>query len=120
MIVSDNGTELTSSAMLAWYDAAGVEWQYIAPGKPTQNGFVENFNCRMRDGLLNETLFFTIGGPTRSSRPGLRTLNRERPHSSLGHATPAAFAAGLEQQHPSISGAHWLKGGGHVTRSMAV
>jgi putative transposase len=61
MIVSDNGTELTSNAVLAWCGDVGIEWHYIAPGKPTQNGFVESFNGRMRDELLNETLFFTIG-----------------------------------------------------------
>ena len=47
--------------MLGWSGDVGVEWHYIAPGKPTQNGFVESFNGRMRDELLNETLFFTIG-----------------------------------------------------------
>src|SRR3546814_6309424 len=61
MIVSDNGTELTSNAVLAWCGDVGIEWHYIAPGRPTQNGFVESFNGRMRDELLNETLFFTIG-----------------------------------------------------------
>ena len=55
MIVSDNGTELTSNAVLAWCGDVGIEWHYIAPGKPTQNGFVESFNGRMRDELLNET-----------------------------------------------------------------
>ena len=52
MIVSDNGTELTSNAVLAWSGDADVERHYIAPGKPTQNGFVESFNGRMRDELL--------------------------------------------------------------------
>ncbi len=56
MIVSDNGTELTSNAVLAWSGETRVEWHYIAPGKPTQNGFVESFNGRMRDELLNETV----------------------------------------------------------------
>jgi putative transposase len=51
------GTELTSNAVLAWCGEAGVEWHYIAPGKPMQNGYVESFNGRMRDELLNETLF---------------------------------------------------------------
>jgi putative transposase len=60
MIVSDNGTELTLNAVLAWSGDTGVEWHYIAPGKPTQNGFVESFNGRMRDELLNDTLFFTV------------------------------------------------------------
>jgi transposase InsO family protein len=57
MIVSDNGTELTSNAILAWQQQRGVEWHYIAPGKPMQNGFVENFNGRLRDECLNEHLF---------------------------------------------------------------
>jgi transposase InsO family protein len=49
MIVSDNGTELTSNAILKWCAEHKVEWHYIAPGKPMQNGFVESFNGRMRD-----------------------------------------------------------------------
>ena len=60
MIVSDNGTELTSNAVLAWCGDAKVKWHYTAPGKPTQNGFVESFNGRMRDELLNETLFMSM------------------------------------------------------------
>ena len=57
MIVSDNGTELTSNAILAWQEDRRVEWHYIAPGKPMQNGFVESFNGRLRDECLNERLF---------------------------------------------------------------
>lgn len=56
-IVSDNGTEYTSHAVLAWADDTGVGWHYIAPGKPRQNGFNESFNGRLRDELLNEALF---------------------------------------------------------------
>ena len=52
MVVSDNGTELTSNAMLKWQQEHGVEWHYIAPGKPMQNGFVESFNGRLRDECL--------------------------------------------------------------------
>jgi hypothetical protein len=55
MFVSDNGTELTSNAILRWCSERRIEWHYIAPGKPMQNGFVESFNGRMRDELLNET-----------------------------------------------------------------
>jgi putative transposase len=47
MIVSDNGTELTSNAILAWQQQRAVEWYFIAPGKPMQNGFVESFNGRL-------------------------------------------------------------------------
>ena len=49
MIVSDNGTEFTSNAILGWAKDHRVEWHYIAPGKPMQNGYIESFNGRMRD-----------------------------------------------------------------------
>ncbi|MBB4420860.1 transposase InsO family protein [Rhizobium leguminosarum] len=54
------GTELTSNAILAWSKDHKVDWHYIAPGKPMQNGYVESFNGRMRDELLNESLFFGL------------------------------------------------------------
>ncbi|QHO78845.1 IS3 family transposase [Bradyrhizobium sp. CCBAU 051011] len=56
-VVSDNGTELTSNAILTWTDQSRVAWHYIAPGKPMQNAFIESFNGRLRDELLNETMF---------------------------------------------------------------
>ncbi|KMK67261.1 integrase family protein [Puniceibacterium sp. IMCC21224] len=52
MVVSDNGTKLTSNAILKWQEDRKVDWHYIAPGKPMQNGFVESFNGRMRDECL--------------------------------------------------------------------
>ena len=58
LIISDHGTEFTSNAMLAWQENAKVAWHFIAPNKPQQNGIGEAFNGRMRDELLNETLFF--------------------------------------------------------------
>jgi len=60
MIVGDNGSELTSNAILAWADRSRVAWHYIAPGKPMQNAFIESFNGRLRDELLNETLFTSL------------------------------------------------------------
>lgn len=57
MVVSDSGTELTSNAILTFAAERGLDWHYIALGKPMQNGLVENFNGRMRDELLNETMF---------------------------------------------------------------
>jgi putative transposase len=59
-VVCDNGTELTSTSILRWSQERHVEWPYIAPGKPTQNAFVENLNGRLRDECLNETLFTSI------------------------------------------------------------
>ncbi len=60
MIVSDNGTEMTSSAVLKWCQKTKVDWHYIAPGKPQQNAFVESFNGSFRDECLNETLFSSL------------------------------------------------------------
>ena len=101
MIVSDNGTELTSNAELAWCGEIGVEWHYIAPGRPMQNGYVESFNGRMRDELLNETLFLSMAHARVEIAAWVDDYNRERPHSSLGYATPAAFAAELDKQWPA-------------------
>lgn len=57
MIVSDNGTELTSNAIFTFAAERSIEWHYVAPGKPMQNEFVNSFNGRMRDELLNENVF---------------------------------------------------------------
>ena len=60
IVVSDNGTEPTSMAILRWSQERDNGWHYIAPGKPTQNTFIESFNGRLRDEFLNETLFTTL------------------------------------------------------------
>ena len=93
MIVSDNGTEYTCNAMLAWCRDNAIEWHFIAPGKPMQNGFVESFNGRMRDELLNETLFFDLDDARAKLAAWVRDYNDQRPHSALGYITPAAYAA---------------------------
>ena len=72
MIVSDNGSEFTSNAILAWADQGRVEWHYIAPGKPMQNGFIESFNGRLRDELLNETLFTSLAQARVGAHPMAR------------------------------------------------
>ncbi|WP_156941773.1 IS3 family transposase [Aminobacter sp. J41] len=95
MIVSDHGTEFTSNAILAWSKDHRVEWHYIAPGKPMQNGYVESFNGRMRDELLNESLFFGIDHARSAIAEWRQDFNTARPHSSLGYQTPAAFAETL-------------------------
>lgn len=92
MIVSDNGTELTSNAILAWSKDHKVEWHYIAPGRPMQNGYVESFNGRMRDELLNESLFLGLDHARSAIAEWAADYNNSRPHSSLGYQTPAAYA----------------------------
>lgn len=95
VIVSDNGTEFTSNAILEWAEKMKVKWHYIAPGKPMQNGNCEAFNGRMRDGLLNETLFFRIDHARAAIARWTHTYNTERPHSALRYQAPAVFAAQL-------------------------
>lgn len=95
MIVSDNGTELTSNAILRWCAANRIEWHYIAPGKPMQNGFVESFNGRMRDEFLNETLFRNLAHARDLTAAWVTDYNTARPHSALGYQTPAGFARNL-------------------------
>lgn len=93
MIVSDNGSEFTSNAILGWADAARVEWHYIAPGKPMQNGFIESFNGRLRDELLNETLFSSLSQARAALTRWQVDYNTARPHSKIGWQTPSAFAS---------------------------
>ena len=92
MIVSDNGTELTSNAILKWCAETKIEWHYIAPGKPTQNGFVESFNGRMRDELLNAWRFDSLLEARVIIEDWRCDYNANRPHSAHGELTPAEFA----------------------------
>ena len=70
----------------------GVAWHYIQPGKPQQNGFVESFNGRLRDELLNETLFGNLGEARRIIEEWRIDYNSERPHTSLNGLTPNEYA----------------------------
>jgi len=90
--VSDNGTELTSMAILRWSQETGVEWHYIAPGKPQQNAFIESFNGRLRDELLNETLFRSLAHARAALADWRLDYNTVRPHSSIGNLPPADYA----------------------------
>ena len=91
MVVSDNGTELTSHAILRWQEDHKVEWHDIAPGKPMQNGFVESFNGRMRDECLNEHLFHSLSHARNLITAWRIDFNHNRPHSSLAGMTPAEY-----------------------------
>jgi len=93
LIVSDHGTEFTSNAMLAWSEDAKVPWHFITPGKPQQNGICEAFNGRMRDELLNETLFFGLDHARSAVARWVADYNHTRPHSALGYQAPATYAA---------------------------
>ena len=94
-VVSDNGTEMTSRAILEWTNRTGVEWHYIAPGKPQQNGHNESFNGRLRDELLNETLFRSLPHARAVLETWRRDYNETRPHSKLGWLTPRDYARAI-------------------------
>ena len=91
VIVSDNGTELTSMAVLRWAtDRLG--WHYIQPGKPVQNAFIESFNSKLRDECLNEHVFASLVEARQIIEAWRHDYNHFRPHSSLGALTPREFA----------------------------
>jgi putative transposase len=114
MIVSDNGTEFTANAIFAWVKDHSINWHYITPGKPMQNGFVESFNGKMRDELLNETLFFSLDHARQVIAEWVDDYNTTRPHSALAYQTPAAFAAKL-----SATGLHAALSDGSAFRPVA-
>src|SRR5262249_18088296 len=92
-IVSDNGTELTSNAILRWADDHNVAWHYIAPGKPVQNAFAESFIGRLRRELLNEPLFRSLSHARAVLEAWRADYNDDRPHSRLGWMSPSVYAA---------------------------
>ena len=91
-VVSDNGTELTSGAVLRWATRR-VAWHYIEPGKPVQNAFIESFNSKLRDECLNEYVFTSLGEARAIIEAWRHDYNHLRPHSSLGYLAPEEFAA---------------------------
>ena len=99
LIVSDNGTELTSNAILKWQAERRVEWHYIAPGKPMQNGFAESFIGRFRDECLNEHLFGSLKQARRIIENWRCDYNSRRPHTSLDGLTPVEFATRPTKGH---------------------
>jgi putative transposase len=93
VIVSDNGTELTSRAVLQWAAERHIGWHYITPGKPQQNGFTESLNGKLRDECLNEHWFSTLHEARTILKHWQLDYNTVRPHSALNYLTPAEFIA---------------------------
>lgn len=91
-LVCDNGPEFTSKAMFLWAKKTGVSLNFIQPGKPTQNAFVESFNGKFRDGCLNQNWFSDLIEARCVIAEWQAHYNDVRPHSSLGYLPPAVFA----------------------------
>jgi putative transposase len=96
-IVSDNGTEFTSGAFLAWAEKRGIELRFIQPGKPNQNAFVESFNGKFRLEFLNAHWFSTLEDARREIEAWRVDYNDVRPHSSLDQTPPTEFAAAHQE-----------------------
>lgn len=91
-ITCDNGTEFTSKAMFFWSKKTKIKLNFIQPGKPTQNAFVESLNGKFRDGCLNQHWFRNLDEAKIEVDQWRYHYNYERPHSSLNYLTPVAFA----------------------------
>ncbi|WP_235524091.1 IS3 family transposase, partial [Sphingomonas sp. Leaf33] len=88
-IRSDNGPEFVAKAVQAWITGVGAKTAYITPGSPWENGYVESFNARLRDELLNGEIFYTLREAQVVIESWRRHYNTVRPHASLGYLPPA-------------------------------
>ena len=99
VIVSDNGPELTSRAVLIWAASMGIDWHYIQPGKPQQNGYTESLNGKIRDEFLNEHWFGSIAEARVLLEAWRQDYNGVRPHSALGYLTPEEYVEKLSAKN---------------------
>ena len=102
-ITVDNGPEFAGKVLDAWAYRRGVHLDFIRPGKPTENGFIESFNGRLRDALLNTELFFDLAEAREKLESWRQDYNPLRPHSSLGYRSPAEFARRAKTKPKSAS-----------------
>ena len=103
-IRSYNGPEFTAKAVRAWLDQVGAKTLYIEPGSPWENGYVESFNGKLRDKLLNREVFDTLR-ETRIPVERYREIyNRVRPHSLLGYRPPSPEIVDLSTRTPILAG----------------
>lgn len=98
----DNGPEFRSRAVVEWALQRNVRLEYIQPGKPTQNAFIESFNARLREECLNQELFLDLDDARRKLEAWRRVYNDLRPHSALGGMPPSRFAAKCQEQLLSV------------------
>src|SRR3990167_9251179 len=104
VIVCDNGPEFTSKALDEWAHRNKVKLDFIDPGKPVQNAYIESFNGKFRDECLNENIFFDLGDAKKKIEDYRRDYNTERPHSSLGNESPETFAKQYQPMLPKKTG----------------
>ena len=101
-ITVDHGTEFTSKVLDEWCYLRGVKLDFIRPGKPTENAFIESFNGRLRDECLNVNEFATLEEARLRLQTWRQDYNHHRPHGSLGRLTPSEFAAKGQKSGPEV------------------
>jgi putative transposase len=101
---SDNGPEFIAVALADWAEQHGVTLEFIKPGKPMQNGFIERFNRSYREAVLDMFVFQTLNQVREQTETWLKEYNEERPHDSLGDMTPREY---LLTQNPEVSTYKW-------------
>ena len=92
-ITVDHGTEFTSNALDEWAYRRGVTLDFIRPGKPVENAFIESFNGRLRDECLNVYSFVDVAHAQQLLDTWRHDYNHQRPHGALGHLTPSEYVA---------------------------
>ena len=108
-IRSDNGPEFIAEAVQGWVAALGAKTAYITPGSSWENGYVESFNARLRDELLNGEMFYTLREAQVVIESWRRHYNRVRPHASLGYRAPSpeVVVPALATRPPGQPGGLW-------------
>jgi len=101
-IRSDNGPEFIAAALREWIAAVGAKTAYIEPGSPWENGYVESFNGKLRDELLNGEIFYTLAEAKIVIEQWRRHYNTVRPHSSLGYKPPAPEVVSWPDSSPLV------------------
>ena len=100
-ITVDNGPEFTSAAVDSWAHSKGIVLDFIRPGKPIDNAYIESFNGRLRDECLNEHFFSSLKDAQKKIERWRVDYNNHRPHSGLNNLTPYEFSLGVDQQQKS-------------------
>ena len=100
----DNGPELVSVALAQWAERHQIQLEFIQPGKPTQNAYIERFNRTYREEVLDFYIFRTLNEVREITDRWLKQYNEERPHQSLGDLTPLEFR---RQKEPETSNLAW-------------
>jgi putative transposase len=102
-IVCDNGPEFVSVALDQWASARGIRLDFIRPGRPVENCFIESFNGKLRDECLNQHHFLTLAEARQRIEAWRQEYHTERPHKGLGQRTPAEYAALFTPQEADLN-----------------